>query len=115
MKKLKVEVMQRIGARLGLDLFAFDTEKLENYLVLKHQHACLQSDRDLILGTDYLRKFNVSRHRFVGLASSQSLLFLAISLAIQRFTVETMSEQVGRSLPGNDYGCETDRIRTILS
>lgn len=57
--KLKGDVMTVIASRLGYDITVMDNQKLENYLVQKHQEACAATDRDAIIGTDYLRKLNV--------------------------------------------------------
>ena len=65
--KLKDDVMRSIAARLGFDIMAIDTDKLENFLVTEYQKACVKSDRDATIGTDYLRKLNVKL----------SLMFLA--------------------------------------
>jgi hypothetical protein len=51
--------MTVIASRLGYDITVMDNQKLENYLVQKHQEACAATDRDAIIGTDYLRKLNV--------------------------------------------------------
>jgi hypothetical protein len=57
--KLKDDVMKAIASRLGFDISTMDNQKMENYLVIKHQEACSANDRDAIIGTDYLRKLNV--------------------------------------------------------
>ena len=52
--------MKSIAARLGFDVMSIDTDKLENFLVLEYQKACVKSDREGTLGYDYLRKLNVN-------------------------------------------------------
>lgn len=57
--KLKEDVMKSIAAQLGFDIMSIDTDKLENFLVVEYQKACVKSDREGTLGCDYLRKLNV--------------------------------------------------------
>lgn len=62
---LKNDVMKAIASRLGYDLLMMDNQKAENFLVQEHQAASKNGDRDVIIGTDYLRLLNVRRY-FVG-------------------------------------------------
>lgn len=56
---MKSDVMQPIAGRLAIDISTLNEKELENFLVMTHQKASIQSDRDMIIGCDYLMKLNV--------------------------------------------------------
>ena len=58
--RMKNDVMIPIAVRLGIDVTSTDPGQLDNHLVLLHQKACKANDHDTAVGTDYLRKLNVS-------------------------------------------------------
>ena len=57
--QLKDNIMNIIANRLGFDISAMDNQKLDDSLIKRYQNACKTNDWDMIIGCDYLIKFNV--------------------------------------------------------
>ena len=59
---LKDDVMKAIAGHLGYNLSMMDYQKIQQFLTTTNQQASKTSDRDVVIGTDYLQLLTVCEY-----------------------------------------------------